>query len=479
MAMAENSVQKFRHLSWIVLIFNNLLAYSQSGQDIHPYGSAQIRDSIQMAMISGDSALIWQKIRAGFRARGKFLGSPSQDALYQKRDSNQIQIAELEKAWDLACTHLAAWHEECPELSTGTPAGMLGAYLAEKAGKNKIPLEHLGDIAQMLEEEQFTYERAGKIDGVAEGAFGYANLPNNEPCAHSGSVQRATLTMCREVPVNCPVYKSGNFKDMKFAIADQSAEYKFWDGGMANHQGWAVEEMIQSYIHQKDSTLKAKLFRSALLGGSWCLAEIPVPNHSYTAKNIWALACLYDLTGDLKWKLQMLKLLKINLLPGILMDQNRDGMVDGAEPFRFDSLATMASIPGRMWDGHNSSSWNTAICAWALINSYASLRDRGNTNEAQLLIPYFESVLFNLSNEVIRFGSIPNGPGFRDLAYALLEGLIKVDNAENTRHPNWEKAANILWNAGVIQSGNLFTVNLGQYLLWKSGWKYQPRFRSK
>ena len=213
------------------------------------------------------------------------------------------------------------------------------------------------------------------------------------------------------------------------------------------------------------------------MGGNWSLHEIPVNNHSYTAKNTWVLASLYDLTGEILWRDQMLKLLKVNLLPGILMDHNMDEMVDGAEPVRFDSLIPNANTPGRMWDGHNSTSWNSAICAWALVNSYAAMRDRGDSVEAKKLIPYWTAMLNNLCMEINQFGSIPAGSGFRDLAYAILEGILKIDRAEKTRHPNWEKAATILWNAKVIQSGKICTVNLGQYLMWKSDWSYVPRFK--
>ena len=132
-----------------------------------------------------------------------------------------------------------------------------------------------------------------------------------------------------------------------------------------------------------------------------------------------------------------------------------------------------------MWDGHNSTSWNSAICAWALVNSYAALRDRGDSIETKYLTPYWTSMMNNLCSEICQFGSIPSGPGFRDLTYAILEGLLKIDKAEKIRHPDWEKAAKILWNSGILQTGQMFTVNVGQYLLWKTDWNYSPRHAQK
>jgi hypothetical protein len=230
--------------------------------------------------------------------------------------------------------------------------------------------------------------------------------------------------------------------------------------------------MIHAFLVTEDSTF----YKSAILAGEWCLKEKAVLNHHLVAKLVWALAALYDFSGEEKYKNQMLKLLKINLMPSILMDMDQNRIIDGTE-ISFDSLVAYSKIPGRVWDPQNASIWNTAIVGWGLINAYAALRDRGDFITANKIKPFALVVINNICTEIVLRGMPPVGPGFRDVAYCVLEALWKIDQAEKTENLLWNKCARVIWNTGILRTGGQFSVNLGQMVRYVSKTPYQARFQ--
>jgi hypothetical protein len=150
-------------------------------------------------------------------------------------------------------------------------------------------------------------------------------------------------------------------------------------------------------------------------------------------------------------------------MPAILMDLDSNRLVDGTT-ISFDSLTNYSSVPGRIWEASNATSWSCSITGMALVNAYAALRDRGDSAKAAILKPYAEAMISNLSEEVVQNGTPPSGSGFRDLSFSILDALWKIDRAEKKRHILWERAASVLWNSGVPRAGGENTVVLGQYL---------------
>ena len=250
-----------------------------------------------------------------------------------------------------------------------------------------------------------------------------------------------------------------------------------YDGGAAYDHAVASVMMIEASLQLNDPTSK-KLFReSALLAGDWAIAEPPVRNHNYTAKLIWLLAELYGLTGQAKYKNAMLDKLNRNLKPGVLMDFNNDGKVDGMKNQSFLELTPAAQKPGRIWDGHNARPTYHAMNSWALVEAYVALRDRGDKKEAAKVKPYMLAMLDNISWETNNLG-VPNS-GRTQTPYALLLALWKVAAVEKTPQPEWEKALRAYWNTGVMRmtdanNNSEGSLNTGLFLLYKSGVKYIP-----
>ena len=82
---------------------------------------------------------------------------------------------------------------------------------------------------------------------------------------------------------------------------------------------------------------------------------------------------MYNWTGDITYLDELNYKLDKNLLPSVLTDFDNDGMVDGTNPaIAFQDLTTIAEVPGRNWDGHNSLPWYSAMNAWALTDAYVA-----------------------------------------------------------------------------------------------------------
>ena len=445
------------------------IGFCLSALNLSAQGIQNFKTELQAAILRNDTTAVKGLYLKAKMATGHNAGKPLQEPLYGQPDSTPIAFENLEKVWNACLNSLAVWEIGCPEPAVGVPASLLGVLYAAGNRLPGIDSSQIKAIAAMLMAQQFS-KGGGEAD-VARGAFGLVYLPQNEQCAHTGATQRTTATLCRDFPHACPTYTEGYFRGSRFAVADQLVAEGFWEGSIAQQQGWAVECMIQAFLHTGDSSF----YHSAILGGKWCLAQHPHVNQYITAKLVWALAALYDFTGNEQWKGRMQYLIGSFLLPGVLTDWNSDGLVDGTE-IRFDSMAVNAQIPGRLFDPVNASSWNTAICCWALGEAYASLRNRGNVEEAKNLKPYVLAMMDNLCEELIVFGTPPAGPGFRDLAFCIFQNSWLIEKGEKQYFVKWQKAANIVWNARVLQKGAEFTVNVGQLMRYvQPGNTYKSR----
>ncbi len=334
----------------------------------------------------------------------------------------------------------------------------------------------LGEIADMMYDQQYASWNIDNPTQRNEGVYGYLNVPSNDDCYIGGIVGSSVTSLCASLPQYCLTYTGGQFASLNFAISGQDDNTNTFDGGLAYDHGWVGIQMIESAIMQTDPSLKQKYKNSLLLAGQYAISEYAVKNHNYTAKLIWLLAELYAWTGDATYKEELNLKLDKNLLPGILWDGDNNGMVDGTSPaIPFSSLTVTAQTPGRMWDGHNSLPWYHAMNAWALTEAYVAFRDQGDDARANELKPYVIAMLDNLASEITTQGIIsPDALGVRDITYALLIGIWKISKYENESHVNWEQAAWAMWNSGYFNTYSTHSVCVGLFLLVKSNTIYKP-----
>ncbi|MEL6358277.1 MAG: hypothetical protein AAFQ37_15270, partial [Bacteroidota bacterium] len=308
-------------------------------------------------------------------------------------------------------------------------------YWAQRAGYyNNLP--KLKEIADMLTETQYTAANAPLPLVTHPGLYAYYYAGNNGgPCSLNGVPGSATAMLCQAVPELCVTYNNGQFAGRLFGVNDhqiQDDQIIGDIGGAGFDQGWAGVFMLESALQQPDPTDREKYLASALLAGEWAMQHPLVTNHNYTAKLIWLLAQLYAVTGREDFKNSLVEKLESNLLPGVLMDIDEDGFVDGmAPPVAFADLHPIAQIPGRTWDGHNALPWYHSMNAWAMLEAYVAFRDRGNAELAVRYKPYAIAMLDNLAHEFLQIGlPQPDGPGNRDIPLSLLLGTWKLAHYE-------------------------------------------------
>lgn len=328
----------------------------------------------------------------------------------------------------------------------------------------------------MMEAQQFGPSNyTGIIPDNQVGAFGYVHVDMFDECYPGGVVGESVELVCDAIPEFCITYNSGLFNGETFLIADQHPDYDFYDGGIAFDQGWVGVALIEGAIQQENLITKERFKNAATLAANWAVNEPPVRNHNYTAKLIWLLAEMYAWSGDETYKTALNHKLDKNLIPGILMDLDENGAVDGMEPdILFTDLSPIAQRPGRMWDGHNALPWYNAMNTWAMVEAYVAFRDRGETERATELKPYAIAMLDNLAWEVNHLGIIPDQLGVRALTYGLLTAIWKISQYEGETHPTWESAVWGLWNSGYFNELSTHSVCVGLYLLIKTETAYTP-----
>jgi hypothetical protein len=408
--------------------------------------------------------------------RGTALGCPEVSVNYTTPNFTEPTLNEIENVWNNAhAPTISSYNVDCPRIGRYENNAALGAYYAMQAGYYN-DTSKLAEIADMMYDQQYAEWNIASPDNRNKGVYGYIHVPDTNPCYPGGVVGTSVTSLCTALPNYCVNYTNGQFSGESFAISGQDDANNWYDGGLAYDHGWVGVQMIESSIMQNDPILKQKYRNSVELAGSYAISEHCVKNHNYSAKLTWLLAELYAWTGESNYKDALNYKLNKNLIPGILLDTNSDGFVDGTSPnIAFNTLTSSAQLPGRMWDGHNSISWYHAMNTWALTEAYVAFRDQGDVLRANEIKPYMISMLDNLSNEIINEGVItPNALGIRDITYAILTGLWKVSQYESEVHSNWEQAAWALWNSGYFNNYNTHSVCVGLYLVVKNSTPFIP-----
>jgi hypothetical protein len=440
------------------------------------YGSSADETNISYQMRYGTLEDAVQAINQAKSTRGDYLGCPQTEIIYDFPSTDEPTLSQIAEVWNNnIAPEISAYTMQCPRIGRYENNSALGAYYAMQAGYF-TDTAVLAEIATMMYYQQYAEWNISAPSERNKGVYAYVNLPDSDPCYPGGVVGQNVQILCDNLPQYCVTYTAGAFAGANFAISGQDDANNWFDGGLAYDHGWVGVQMLEAHLLQSDPEIKLKCLESALLAGQYAISEYCVKNHNYTAKLIWLLAQLYDLTGDDEYKNELNYKLDKNLIPGILWDENNDGIVDGTNPEVYFSHLTPAAVaPGRMWDAHNSLPWYHAMNAWALTEAYVAFRDRGDDSRAAELKPYVVAMIDNLANEILYRGVItPDQLGVRDITYALLTAIWKVAQFENEDHTNWENAAWAMWNTGYFEEYSTHSVCVGLYLLVKSNTEYTP-----
>lgn len=443
------------------------------------YGSSTDMSAIDLAMWSGTAADVATAIGNAKATRGNSVGCPSASPAYGYTTPNFTAptLADIAAKWEnVHAPGLRNYQIFCPELGRKKAAPALGAYYAQLAGY-AARFTALGDIAQMFVATQYVDANAPwpplSDAGAYVGAYGMLRTTSSDPCYDSSVATRLNDFYVTK-PTLFQTYDAGLYSSDQFLIADLAPEYGVFDGGLAYDHGWVGALMMESRLQHPVSALRTTTSDSLDLACGWAENEPPVRDHNYTAKLVWILAQKYARDGDTAAKAAMLDKLERNLKPGVLLDADSDGNVDGMSSQPFSGLLDIAVTPGRYWDGHNSLPQYQPMNAWAFVEAYVALRDRGDTAQAAALKPYALATLDNLAWEIINKGIPGVGVGQKEIPFAFLLGLWKIAAYESETHSNWEQAAWALWNYGLMDTYGYNTANAGLYLLYKSGVPYVP-----
>jgi hypothetical protein len=420
-----------------------------------------LKPAIEKAMRTKDTVRL-RKLWAEARIRRGFdLGKADVEVFYNRIDSSGADPAEVEKAWSLCLDNLMAWELQCPEPSTETPLALLGLCYAQVTGNQLVPAEKSREIIRMLLAQQFDESRKSPGSSLQTGSFGMLVSGSPDSCGFSGPLQKNILSTAKKYPDWTLRYSSGPFAGLKFLVADQGPRFEKTEAWMGNHMYWSVAECLAfNRVFPDSSVIKA-----ALLAGNWLRKEEPVTGFHVNARLISALALLYGETGNPELRNRLIWLLEAGLGPGQLLDEDRNGLADSTL-IPFDSLQPYARVPGRFFDPQNASAWNTAICANAMLQAYLAFQRQGDLLQAEKWKMRTTAALENLCCEICNLGLPPAGSGFRDLAYVIFEALNHMKKPSSGLQSRLEKSARIIWNSGIMQSGNFYAVNLGQMILW-------------
>lgn len=462
------------NIAFLLILFN-----TQAQNPVPPcgndYGTTSDEANIIQQMRFGTVNDAVNAINQAKNSRGFSLGCPQSSYSYNSANYTEPLLTEVETVWNSAHKPaIEAYSIDCPRIGRYENNAALGAYYAMLAG---YPVNSgvLGNIAEMMMAQQYGSSTVAVIVPEHEGVFGYIHVGSLNPCYPGGVVGSSVNTICSNIPQFCVDYNYGLFAGENFLIGDQYEPLSFYDGGMAYDHGWIGAHLVEAIIQQTDPSFKGQLKNSLVLAAKWAMTEYAVKNHNYTAKLIWILAQVYGWSGESAYKDALNEKLNRNLIPSVLMDANSDGLVDGTSPLvAFSDLTSVAQIPGRCWDGHNSLPWYNAMNAWAMTEAYVAFRDQGDTVRANELRPYVIAMLDNLAWEVNNMGVLDDQLGVRDLVYGLLIGIWKVARYESDPQPDWESAAWAYWNTGYFNAYSTHSVCVGLYLVLLSDTEYLP-----
>jgi hypothetical protein len=444
------------------------------------YGTHEDRQRIQRAMLNGSAAQVRLAVNAAKSTRGTSLGC-AQRALPVRGsiDTTPPRFEDVLVAWERAVQpELDAYRDGCPGLGRQWPAIALAAYQARRAGVEARD-EPLIRIARMALDQQYTAAVAPEPLVAEPGVFGiYLAEDDDDPCAIPGVPGEGTTRFCARFPDLCPRYDGGRWAGARFAVADHvrtGDDLEGDPGGLDFDQGWMTTMLIDASLILEDPELTHRCRQAALLNARWALGQPPVTNHNFTAKLVWLLARTYALTGRHDLRHGLVDRLDRNLAPGVLMDADGNGLVDGVSPpVAFVDLTTVASIPGRMWDGHNALPWYHSINAWAMVEAYAALRDRGHGDLAERYRPLAVAMVDNLAREILTLGPpAPRETGWTDTPFAILLARWAIARAEDEPHALWDDAAAALWNSDAFEVRGTRMHAVGWYLLLASDVPYE------
>lgn len=485
---------------------------SETGLCGMTYGSEADARLIDSAMLFGSKADVSLAIHRAKETRGHRVGCSSTPVERTTPNNDPVPISDITETWASIHAHNInnlSDHQVngCPALGRQTPALAFAALYALLAGYSVDMAKVRAIVDNTLATQNINQHLRHPLPSTPpwhshppRGVYGLAvsfgwPIPNtdadNNPCYQGGVVAEKVQQWCRHYPGFCPSYDNGKWQGSRFLLADivvsSGGEDLIGDGGLAYDHGWAASMMVEAGLYYYRHYDIQHYLSSAFAAGNWSAKEPPVRNHNYTSKNIWLLAQLYALSSGLnnnsartnELRHALIDKLERNLLPGVLMDLDRNGFVDGMLNMRFSSLHEIAKYPGRMWDGHNSLAEYQAMNAFALVEAYVAFRDTGGTGEnhtiANYLRPYVFAMLDNLAREINHLGPPAAVEALHPIAFALLSGLWKVALYENDPQPAWEKAARVVWNSGYPQrNGYRIASNAALYLLVATQTPYTP-----
>lgn len=418
------------------------------------YGTPSQAAAIEQALYKGSVAESVAAIRAAQATRGTDLGCAEVAYPVTSASASEPSLATIRSAWGeqlVAAEQSLDTYDRCPAIGRGAGAYGLGGWSARSGGLS-FPEAPLRAIADNFLATQYSGDKTPGEQRTWAGLYGYATrlgIPG-DVCFERGVVGEALGEACERVPSICTSYQRGRFANEQFAVGDFDAAAGLRDGGAGFDQGWAGVMMIEAALGSTDRQAAARYRQSALAAADWAIAEPAVRNHNYTAKLIWLLAAAYDWSGESRYRDALVDKLERSLLPGILMDQDNDGVIDHVPGVRFADLrAPAARIPGRLWDAHNALPQYQAMNAVALIEAYSAFRARGDQALRERIRPY---VLAVLDNQAAEFQAQGGTVGSTQAFYAFALAVWKISDVEQLARPQWQQALWQLWNSGLGNS---------------------------
>lgn len=446
------------------------------------YGSAAQALAIEEALQVGSVEDSRAAVRAAQRTRGLELGCP--ELAYRAGGASRAapMAAQIEGIWELhraSAAEARARYLSCPPLGREAGTYALGGWLGHHL-LGGFDAELLREIAEAFEGVQYRPQRTPGQLATWPGMFGYSERfgRSGDDCRIAGVVGEGVARLCADVPELCPRYARGANAGERFGVGDYLAARGLRDGGAGFDQGWAGVMMIEAALGATDPAQSQRFADAARLAGDWAVHEPAVRNHNYTAKLIWLLAALYDWTGEDRYRDALIDKLERSLLPGVLMDEDSDGEIDGLPGLRFADLRSPpARRPGRMWDAHNALPWYQAMNAWAAVEAFAAFRSRGDSEWAERVRPYAMALMDNLAAEVAPGADFDTGAA--QIAFAMATGLWKFADTEGLPRPQWESALWSVWNAGLADApGHLHTATVALVVARSRGVAY-PSYRER
>lgn len=438
------------------------------------YGSAAARNSIQQAMLTGTASDVIAAIDSAKALRGAWLGCPTTAVTRQAMDPTPPTSADVRAVWDsIHAPGIAAASIDRPSIGRDYGRIALGGWYARRAGAS-VSVPRLAAYASNLRDQQCTVRTCSDAGVMPRGMFGYVIVPPSDAWYLGPLVGASAQAISQHYPALAATYTDGAFAGSRFLIGDTLVAHGLVDGGAAYDHGIAGVMMTEAAAAHPDAMVRTACRASAGAAAEWAVSEPCVSNHNYTAKLVWLLAATYAATGEATYRDGCVDKLRRDVLPGVLMDRDGDGRVDGVPGIVFSQLTACARLPGRMWDGHNTLPWYHAMNTHAVVAAYVALRDRGDAVLAAEVRPYAIAMLDNLAWEVEHLGL--KGSGFADVPPALLTGIWSISRAEDEAHPAWERAAWAMWNAGRDRGLGDFTLTVGLSLMVVDTLPYTPAF---